>query len=83
MRRTQLYLEEDLWNLLHVVADREGTSISQLVRDAVRERYSSNFEKRREAMLALIGTRSDFVGDTDEYVRELRRGSTERLISRA
>ena len=39
MRRTQLYLDDDLWSALHAHAQREHTTISQLVRDAARDRY--------------------------------------------
>jgi 6-phosphogluconate dehydrogenase len=76
VRRTQLYLDEDLWNALHARARSAGTSISELVREAVRERYLGNLEKRREAMLAFVGTRKDWPEtlDTEEYVRDLRKG---------
>ena len=76
MRRTQLYLDDDLWNALHTRARKEGTSISDLVRQAAQERYLGNLEKRREAMRAIIGIRKDVSESVDstEYVRRLRRG---------
>ena len=77
MKRTQLYLEEDLCNSLHLSAERTGSSISQLVREAVRERYIGPFEARRKAMQAFVGVRKDDsnAGDSTTYVRNLRRGS--------
>jgi hypothetical protein len=84
MKRTQLYLDNDLWSILHLSADRTGTSVSQLVRDAVRERYIGKFEERRKAMLAFVGLRKDRndPGDSTAYVRDLRRGNRlERLGS--
>ncbi len=84
MRRTQLYLDDDLWEVLHTRARREGTTISDLVRQAARERYLGNLEKRREAMQALIGISRDRpeFSDSVRYVRRLRRGSrTERVRS--
>jgi hypothetical protein len=76
MRRTQLYLDDDLWNALHTRARREGTTISALVRQAARERYLGNLDERRKAMLAFVGIRKgrkDLPDSTEEYVRSLRR----------
>ena len=76
MRRTQLYLDDDLWSALHTRAQREGTTISALVREAARERYLGNLDQRREAMKALVGIwkdRTDLPDSTEEYVRSLRR----------
>jgi hypothetical protein len=77
MRRIQLYLDDDLWNVLRAQARKEGTSISNLLCQAARERNLGNLEKRREAMLAIVGIRkyvSDSV-DSTQYVRTLRRGN--------
>lgn len=76
MRRTQLYLDDDLWNALHTRARRQGTTISDLVRQAARERYLGNLDERREAMLGIVGIwkdRTDLPDSTEEYVRSLRR----------
>ena len=86
MRRTQLYLDDDLWNALHTRARREGTTISDLVRRAARERYLGNLDERREAMEAIVGIwkdRTDLPDSTEEYVRSLRRDTRmERLGKR-
>ena len=86
MRRTQLYLDDDLWNTLHTRARSEGTTISALVRHAARERYLGNLDERREAMLAFVGIRKDrkdLPDSTEEYVRSLRRDTRpERLGKR-
>ena len=75
MRRTQLYLDDELWNALHVRARSQGTTISDLVRRAVRDRYLGNSDERSKAMLAFIGIRKDRTDlpDSTEYVRTLRR----------
>lgn len=77
VRRTQLYLDDELWNALHAQARVAGKTISELVRTAVRDRYLGNFEERRNAMQALVGLRkgrSEFE-DSEACVRRLRRGS--------
>ena len=80
MRRIEVYLDDDLWNALHLQASIQGASVSELVRQALRKEYM-NFEERRRAMLAIIDIRKDRddISDSTEYVRKLRR---DRRISR-
>ncbi len=76
MRRTQLYLDDDLWNALHVQARREQTSISELVRKAARDRYLGGVAERGRAMKAIVGMwkdRPEFDRPSD-YVRDMRQG---------
>ena len=74
MRRTQLYLEDDLWAALHAKALLEGATVSELVRVAVRERYMGNQEERRAAMLGIVGLWKDRSGmeDAESFIRNLR-----------
>ena len=85
MRRTQLYLDDQLWGALHARAQSEKTTISELVRQAVRERYIGNLERRRAVMQSFVGIRKAGGQDRDARleVRRLRRGSRlERLGER-
>ena len=84
MKRTQLYLDEDIWKLLHIHARQRRTSISELVRQAVRDRYGSSTANRSDAMQALVGIRRDRndLPDTEEYVRRLRKGKRRLRITR-
>jgi len=74
MRRTQLYLEDDLWMALHAKALLEGATISELVRVAVRERYMGNLADRRDAMLSVVGLWKNRSGveDSESFIRNLR-----------
>ena len=74
MRRTQLYLDEDLWTALHARALLEGATISELVRVAVRERYMGNLAERRAAMLSVVGLWKNRVDmeDSESFIRNLR-----------
>lgn len=76
MRRTQLYLDDNLWKALHERARVRKTTISELVREAARERYLGKRDQQREAMQAFVGSRKQGSGvpDSLEYVRSLRRG---------
>jgi hypothetical protein len=74
MKRTQLYLDDDLWAALHAQAILGRTSISELVRKAARDRYMGNLEERRAAMMGIVGLWKDRTDmqDTESYVRSLR-----------
>lgn len=76
MRRTQVYLEDQLWDRLHFLAKQSGTTLSELVRRALRERYDSGSGDRKVALRAaagLWGDRAD-LPSAPAYVRGLRRG---------
>ena len=77
MKRTQLYLNEDIWKALHVRSRQQGTSISELVRQAIRDKYGSSPASRRQAMQALVGLWKDRkdLPDSTAYVRRLRKGN--------
>jgi hypothetical protein len=85
MRRTQLYLEDDLWATLHATALLQGATLSELVRTAVRERYLGNQQERRAAMLGIVGLWKDRPGmeSAESIIRNLRDDDRrERLESR-
>jgi hypothetical protein len=76
MKRTQLYLDEDIWKALHIESRQRRTSISELVRVAVRDRYGVSPTNRRQAMKAIVGMwrDRDDLADSKAYVRQLRKG---------
>ncbi len=76
MRRTQLYLDDPLWEALHALARTRKTTISELVREAARERYFSGRDEQRKAMQEFVGSRkrASDTADSVEYIRDLRRG---------
>ncbi len=83
MRRTQLLLDDDLWKTLHVQADERGTTVSELARQALREKYSNPATRRSEAMEAVIGIwkgSTEDIGPTEGYIRQLRKGSRRRQM---
>ena len=74
MRRTQLYLDDDLWNALHARARSQKTTVSELVREVVRERYLPKQDEQAKAMQEFIGIRKTRSEEEDavRYVRRLR-----------
>ena len=84
MKRTQLYLDDESWQALHIRARQSGTSVSELVRQAVRERFVASRGSRRQAMRAFVGLwkdRSD-LADVGTYLRSLRKGRRLKRLAR-
>lgn len=82
MKRTQLYIDDELWSVLEIQAKQAGTSVSELVRLAIRERYAASPETRRRAMLNWAGVwrgRKD-MADSETYLRRLRKGKRLRRL---
>ena len=84
MKRTQLYLDDDLWKVLHIQSRQSQTSISELVRQAVRDTYASSSARRRQAMQDWVGVWKDRddLADSAAYVRRLRKGERLARIAR-
>ena len=83
MKRTQLYLDEDIWKVLHIRSRQHHTSISELVRQAVRDRYGTSIANRSQAMAAFVGIWKDRddLPDASTYIRRLRRGKRLKRIA--
>jgi hypothetical protein len=77
VKRTQLYLDDDLWAALRTHARHEKTTVSNLIRTAARARYMENPEQRRAALMGIVGLWKDRTDlpDTETYVRSLRKGT--------
>lgn len=75
MKRTQLYLDEEISEKLAEISRKEKRSISQLVRDALEKVY---LKERRPDILETFkkctGIWADRKGfDTERYIRTLRK----------
>ncbi len=72
-----MFLDDDLWGALRARARSQHTTVSELVRLAVRERYFGKHDRRLEAMQAFVGIRKQTPGEAGSAaeVRSLRRGS--------
>lgn len=84
MRRTQLYLEDELWKALHVRARQSKSTVSELARQALREKYLDDAAGRKEALLSAVGLWKDRTDlpDAQTYVRNLRKGNRLQRISK-
>lgn len=84
VKRIQLYLEDDFWKTLHILARQSGSTISELARKALREKYLGDAGKRKEALLSAVGLWKDRTDlpDTETYVRSLRKGDRLKRLSK-
>ena len=81
LRRIQVSLDDRLWVELNAQARQQGMTISELVRQTVRQRYPVvSLEARKRAMLAFMGSRKGpFKQTVEEEIRALR---TDRRLER-
>ena len=74
MTRTQLYLDDDLLKKLRSTARREKTTVSELVRRAVRQQDATPSKDRAAIFRSVVGLWADRTDlpPTEQYIRELR-----------
>ncbi|MXW23969.1 MAG: CopG family transcriptional regulator [Chloroflexi bacterium] len=70
MRRIQLYVDDDVDQVLSAEAARRGTSRSAVIRDAVRTSLNHYFQDEPDPIDALVGwlVDADPVDDIDEVI---------------
>lgn len=77
MKRTQLYLDEEMARTLGALSRQRGTTVSELVRESVRERYMSKKDVDKVFLARQLGgvwhNRRD-LADIPDTVRRLRKG---------
>jgi hypothetical protein len=83
MKRTQLYLDEEMAKMLSTLSRQKGRSISDLVRESLQEKYMSGKSLDKGTLARQISgiweKRKD-LQNIDVVVRELRKGKrTKRL----
>jgi hypothetical protein len=72
MKRTQIYLDEELINILKIESKLRKKKVSMLIRETLRAKYL-NKEKRIVLLDKAAGIWKDRDFDTNEYVRGLRK----------
>ncbi|MBI3014385.1 MAG: ribbon-helix-helix protein, CopG family [Candidatus Tectomicrobia bacterium] len=83
MKRTQLYLDEEMARTLAALSRKKGTTVSELVRESVREKYLSGKDVDKVALarqLAGIWKERKDLGDIDQAVRRLRKDTRRKRL---
>lgn len=81
MHRTQLYLDDEMHARLSDLSRKQGRTVSELVRDALKRTYgTAGPEDLLASLKAIEGLWKDRddIGDTREYVRRLRQDTRRR-----
>jgi Ribbon-helix-helix protein, copG family len=85
MKRTQLYLDEDIARILSSVSRQQGKTVSELVRECVREKFGQKKALDKIALAKQVAglwkNRKD-LGKTDRLIRRMRKGSRAERMKR-
>lgn len=73
MKRTQIYLDETTFEFLKKESQVENKSISEIIRESVRERMKHSKSGIKRGINSAFGIWKNRKFDTDEYIRNLRR----------
>ncbi len=84
MVRTQIYLDADLLKVLRTIAKQRRSTVSDLIRSTLRDKYLEHRLDRAQVMLSAVGAWGDRedLGDSTAYVRALRKGTRAARLSR-
>ncbi len=78
MKRTQLYIEDDVFKVLKRISREKALSVSELVRNAIRKVYTLERPADAEFVLreaaGIWKDRKD-IGSTGDYVRKARKST--------
>lgn len=83
MKRTQLYLDEEMAKTLAALSRQTGRTVSDLVRESLKERYMSGKELDKGSLARQIGgiwSKRKDIGDIDSFIRGLRKGKRLRRL---
>jgi len=78
MKRTQLYLDEEIAKILSTVSRQQGKTVSELVRECVREKFGHKKTVDKAALarqLAGLWRQRRDLGKTVRLIRRLRTDS--------
>ena len=83
MKRTQLYLDDDIARILYTVSRQQGATVSELVRQCVRDKFGKKKAVDKVALahqIAGVWKHRKDLGKTARRIRQLRKDSrAERL----
>jgi Arc/MetJ family transcription regulator len=84
MRRTQIYLDDDLLKILQAIAKQRRSTVSDLVRNSLREKYLDQRPDRHQILQSVVGGWGDRddLGDSTDFVRNIRKGTRRTRLSR-
>jgi hypothetical protein len=85
MKRTQLYLDDEIAKILSAVSRQEGRTISDLVRQCIREKFAHKKAVDKPALarqVAGLWKNREDLAKTHRLIRQLRKGSRRERLKR-
>lgn len=76
MKRTQIYIDEDVFSFLEKESKTARRSISEIIRESIKEKYrykSNGLMKRLHSVFGMWSTRDI---DVNKYIKSIRRDRT-------
>jgi hypothetical protein len=73
MKRTQIYLDETMLDLLRQQSRAEKKTISEIIRQAMEAHLQANESRIHNQVDRVSGIRGDQNGNVHEYIRSLRK----------
>ncbi|GAH47132.1 unnamed protein product [marine sediment metagenome] len=73
MKRTQIYIDEEIFGLLKKESKIENKTISELIRESIRDKYKNRKNDIIIKMNSVFGLWKDKKINVDEYIRNLRK----------
>ena len=73
MKRTQIYIDENIYSYLEKESKIKRTSISKIIRESIQERMSGKTLKIIKSMERVSGIWKDRDFDVDKYIRTARK----------
>ncbi len=74
MKRTQIYLDEEIYKYLKEESKKTGKSISELIREKLKKEINQNKENLLKTIKEVAGIWSYKNEDVDNYIRNMRKG---------
>lgn len=73
MKRTQIYIDEKIYDYLEKESNVRGTSISEIIRQSIQEKMNRKIQKILKATEEVFGIWRDREFDVDTYIRDRRK----------
>ena len=74
MKRTQIYLDEEIYKYLKEESKKTGKSISELIREKLKKEINQNKENLLKTIRETAGIWSYQTEDVGNYIRNMRKG---------
>ena len=74
MKRTQIYLDEEIYQYLKEESKKTGKSISELIREELKKEMNQNKENLLKAIKEVAGIWNYQTENVEDFIRSIRRG---------